>query len=234
MQKIPTSLKTQPTSTQAHKPEKASHGTIFSRGKGSGSKLFLSLKNIFSRTEKSKAIAGVAKAVPQATIEPIKTPQTKKVRFVPENRKIEIPIPSISTEISNKTAEKKSNQLQNLTDKEPEQLEFEKYFKDNFDKKLTSELNEIFPGYGLQNKNFVNAANAVMIGQMNDPSKLMEKENIKEGVKSKLNAQFSGSIEADTMDAIIDAVSISFDFADVQEVRRMNELASQKNRLEEV
>jgi len=69
---------------------------------------------------------------------------------------------------------------------------------------------------------------------MNDPSKLLEKENMKEGVKSTLNAQFSGSIEADTMDAIIDAVSISFDFADVQEVRRMNELASQKTRLEEI
>jgi hypothetical protein len=53
-------------------------------------------------------------------------------------------------------------------------------------------------------------------------------------VKSKLNAQVSGSIEAKMMDAIIDAVSISFDFADVQEVRRVNELASQKNRLEEV
>ena len=49
-----------------------------------------------------------------------------------------------------------------------------------------------------------------------------------------MNAQLGDSIEADTMDAIIDAVSISFDFAEVQEVRRVNELASQKNRLEEI
>jgi hypothetical protein len=174
--------------------------------------------------------------VPQATIEPIKTPQTKKVRFAPENRKIEMPmqIPSNSTEIYNKTAEKKSNQLQNPTDKEPEQLESEKYVKYNFNNKLNSVLNEVFPESKIYVNNFIEAANAVMTEQMNDSSKLLEKENIKEGVKSKLNAQFSGSIEADTMDAIINAVSISFDFADVQEVRRVNELASQKTRLEEI
>ena len=106
MSRIPTSFKIQTTSTQAQSTEKASHGTLFTRGKGSGSKLFLALKNFFSRTEKSKASAEVAKAVPQATIEPIKTPQTKKVRFALENRKIEMPMPSNSTEISHKTAEK--------------------------------------------------------------------------------------------------------------------------------
>lgn len=234
MSRIPTSLKIQTTSTQAHKPEEAGHGTIFSRGKGSGSKLFLSLKNIFSRTEKSKASATVAQAVPQATIKSIKTPQTRQVRFAAENRKIETPKPSNSTEISNATAEKKSNQLQNLTGKKPEQLEFEKYFKDNFNNKLKSLLNEIFPESNLYVKNFINAANTVMTGQMNDPSKLLEKENIKEGVKSKLIAQFSGSIEADMMDAIIDAVGTSFDFADAQEFGKMNELASQKIRPEEI
>ena len=180
MNRILTSLKSQTTSTQAQSIEKANHGTLFARGKDSGSKLLLSLKNFFSRTEKSKANAAVAKAVPQATIEPIKTPQTKKVRFASENRKIEMPMPSSSTEMSTKTAEKKSNPVQNLNDKEPEQLEFEKYFKDDFNKKLTSELNEIFPNSGLYNKNFVNAANAVMIGQMNDPSKVPEKESVKE------------------------------------------------------
>jgi hypothetical protein len=234
LNKIPTSVKIQTTSTQAHKREEARDGTIFSRGKGSGSKLFLSLKNLFSRTDKSSASSTVAKAVPQATIEPIKTPQTKKVRSAYENRKIEMPMPSNSTEISNKNAEKKSNQLQNPTDKEPEQLESEKYVKDSFNNKLKSVLNEVFPDSNLYVKNFINAANAVMTEQMTDPSKLLDKENIKEGVKSKLNAQLGDSIEADTMDAIIDAVSISFDFAEVQEVRRVNELASQKNRLEEI
>lgn len=242
MNKIPTSVKIPTTSTQADKLQKASDGTIFSRGKGSGSKLFLSLKNLFSRTDKSSASSTVAKAVPQATIEPIKTPQTKKVRFEYENRKIEIPMqmqmqmqmPSNSTEISNKTAEKKSNQLQNPTDKEPEQLESEKYVKDSFNNKLKSVLNEVFYESNVDVNNIIEAANAVMTEQMTDPSKLLDKENIKEGVKSKLNAQVSGSIEAKMMDAIIDAISISFDFADVQEVRRMNELASQKTRLEEI
>lgn len=234
MNKIPTSFKTQAASTQAPKPEEASHTTIFSRGKGFGSKLFLSLKNIFSRTDKSSASSAVAKAVPQATVKSIKTPQTKKVRFAAENRKIETPTPSNSTEVSDKAAEKKSNHLQNINPKEPEQLEFEKYFKHNFNDCLKSELNEVFPDSNLYVKNFINAANTVLTDNMNDPSKLIEKENIKEGVKSKLTAQFCGSLAAETMDAIIDAVSISFDFADAQEFRRMNELASQRIRAEEI
>lgn len=234
MNKIPTSFKTQAISTQAYKPEEASHTTIFSRDKGFGSKLFLSLKNIFSRTKKSKASSAVAKAVPQATVESIKTPQTKKVRFAAETRKIETPMPSNSTEISDKAAEKKSNHLQNINPKEPEQLEFEKYFKDNFNDCLKLVLNEVFPDSNLYVKNFINAANTVLTDNMNDPSKLLEKENIKEGVKLKLTAQFRDSFAAETIDAIIDAVSISFDFASAQKLRRMNELASQKIRPEEI
>lgn len=226
MSRIPTSLKIQTTSTQAHKPEEAGHGTIFARGKGSGSKLFLSLKNLFSRTEKSKASAEVAKAVPQATIKPITTPQTKKVRFALENRKIEMPMPSNSTEISNKTAEKKSNQLQNLTDKEPEQLELEKYLKDNFNEKLTSELNEIFPNSGPYNKNYVNAAKDVLTDQMKDASQLLNKENLIGGVMSRLNNQFDNSLEKETMGYIINAVSISFDYTNAQLDRKMKDSVS--------
>ena len=86
MNKIPTSFKIQTTSTQSHKPEETSHTTIFSRGKNSGSKLFLSLKNIFSRADKSSASAAVTKAVPQATIAPIKTENKKSVRFEPDQQ----------------------------------------------------------------------------------------------------------------------------------------------------
>jgi hypothetical protein len=77
LNRIPTSFNTQTSSTQAHKPEEASHATIFSRGKGFGSKLFFSLKNLFSRTDKSSASAAVTKAVPQATIDSIKTENKK-------------------------------------------------------------------------------------------------------------------------------------------------------------
>ena len=77
MNKIPTSFKTQATSTQAHKTEKASQATIFSRGKSSGSKLFFSLKNLFSRTDKSSASSAVAKVIPQAPIGSIGTKNEK-------------------------------------------------------------------------------------------------------------------------------------------------------------
>ena len=88
MNRIPKSLTTKTTSTQAHKPEGASHATSFSRGKGSGSKLFLSLKNLFSRTEKSSASAAVTKAVPQTTIDSIKTENKKSdsVKLTPRDR----------------------------------------------------------------------------------------------------------------------------------------------------
>lgn len=77
MKRTSTSLNTQTSSTQAHKPEKASHATIFSRGKGSGSKLFLSLKNLFSRTEKSQAKTVVAQAVKMVMTDSIKSEVTK-------------------------------------------------------------------------------------------------------------------------------------------------------------
>ncbi len=77
MKRIPTSFNTQTRSTQAHKTEEASHATIFSRGKGSGSKLFLSLKNLFSRTDKSQAKTVVAQAFNVATNDSIKSEVTK-------------------------------------------------------------------------------------------------------------------------------------------------------------
>lgn len=77
MNRILKSLTTKTTSTQAHKPEGASHATIFSRGKGSGGKLFLSLKNLFSRTEKSQAKTVVAQAVNVPTTDSIKSEVTK-------------------------------------------------------------------------------------------------------------------------------------------------------------
>ncbi len=77
MNRISKFLTTKSTSTQARKSEEASHATIFSRGKGSGSKSFLSLKNLFSRTEKSQAKTVVAQAVKMVTIESIKSEVTK-------------------------------------------------------------------------------------------------------------------------------------------------------------
>ncbi len=221
MNKIPTSFKLQLNSTQAQKAEEVSHVTIFSRGIDSGRKLLLSLKNLFSRNKKSTASAEVAKAVPQATIEPIKTPQTKKVKFDPNNLKIETPMASNFTEISNKAAEKKSNQLQELVSKDPVQLSAEKSFKDSFATSLKIKLNETFTDSNLFVRNVVNAADIVMTRQMNDASQELKKENIQEEIKTKLNSQFANSIADETMDSIINAVGISFDFADAEELRKM-------------
>ena len=77
MNRISKLFTTKTTSTQANKPEGASHATIFSRGKGSGGKLFLSLKNLFSRTEKSQAKTVVAQAVNVPTTDSIKSEVTK-------------------------------------------------------------------------------------------------------------------------------------------------------------
>jgi gas vesicle protein len=73
LRKLSTLFKTQPTSAQAYKTEKASTATIFSRGKESSSKLLLSLKNLFSRTDKSSAKAAVTQEVPKDIIGPIKS-----------------------------------------------------------------------------------------------------------------------------------------------------------------
>ncbi len=86
MNKILTLLKTQPISTQAQSTEKADHGAIFLRNKDSGNKLFLSLKDLFSRTDKSSASTVVTKAVPHATIGPIKAENKKSVRFEPDQQ----------------------------------------------------------------------------------------------------------------------------------------------------
>ncbi len=137
------------------------------------------------------------------------------------------------TEISNKTTEKKSNQLETPTGKLPEQLDFEKFFKHNFNESLRLALDQTFDS-SLFNKNVISAANTVITMQMNDDSQVLKKENIVKAIESKLIAQFNNSIESEIMEGIINAVSISFDFADAQEVRKMNELASHKTRLEEM
>lgn len=86
MSRIPTLFKTQTPSTQAHKPEEASHATIFSRGKGSSSKLFLSLKNLFFRTEKVPASMAIEKAVPQAGTQSIRTEKNMSVLKLTKNQ----------------------------------------------------------------------------------------------------------------------------------------------------
>jgi hypothetical protein len=85
---IPPSIKTQTTSTEEKSTENASHGTLLERRKGSGSKLLLALKDLFSRTEKSSAKAAVTNAVPQATTESIKTENKKSdsVKSTPRDR----------------------------------------------------------------------------------------------------------------------------------------------------
>jgi hypothetical protein len=77
LQKILTSLKLKLNPTQARQTEKPNHAIIFSRTEKSESKLFLSLKNFFSRSDKSSASSVVVKAIPQATIDSIKTENKK-------------------------------------------------------------------------------------------------------------------------------------------------------------
>ena len=77
MHKILTSLSGSPNATQARPTEKSNYTTIFSRTEKSESKFFLSLKNFFSRTDKSAASAAVEKAIPQAPIGSIGTKNEK-------------------------------------------------------------------------------------------------------------------------------------------------------------
>ena len=86
MAKILTAFKSLLSTNQVGQTEKVSHTTIFSRGENSGSKLFLSLKNIFSRTEKSQAKAVVAQAVPEATTGSIKADHKKLDHLEPDPR----------------------------------------------------------------------------------------------------------------------------------------------------
>jgi hypothetical protein len=86
LQKILTSLRVGPNATQARPTEKSNYTTIFSRTEKSESKFFLSLKNFFSRADKSSASSAVAKVIPQATTESIKTENTKSVIFEPDQR----------------------------------------------------------------------------------------------------------------------------------------------------
>jgi hypothetical protein len=77
LQKILTSLKLKLNPAQARQTEKPDHAIIFSRTEKSESKLFLSLKNFFSRSDKSSASSVVVKAIPQATIDSMKTENKK-------------------------------------------------------------------------------------------------------------------------------------------------------------
>jgi hypothetical protein len=83
LQKILTSLRVGPNATQARPTEKSNHTTIFSRGADSGRKLLSSLKNFFSRTNKSPASATVAQAIPKSTTESIKVEKKKTISFEP-------------------------------------------------------------------------------------------------------------------------------------------------------
>lgn len=77
MHKILTLLTGSPNATQARPTEKSNYTTIFSRTEKSESKFFLSLKNFFSRADKSSASSAVAKVIPQAPIGSIGTKNEK-------------------------------------------------------------------------------------------------------------------------------------------------------------
>ncbi len=97
----------------------------------------------------------------------------------------------------------------------------EKSFKDSFATSLKIKLNETFTDSNLFVRNVVNAADIVMTRQMNGASQELKKENVQEEIKTKLNSQLANSIADETMDSIINAVGISFDFADAEELRKM-------------
>lgn len=71
MKAIQTLLRGSNSTTSAHKIEETKGQTVFSRRADSSGKLFSSLKNLFSRAEKSQAREVVTQTAPQAALKPV-------------------------------------------------------------------------------------------------------------------------------------------------------------------
>lgn len=225
LQKILTSLNVRSDATQARKTEKASDGTIFSRGADSGRKLLLSLKKFFSRTEKTPASMAVEKAVSQAGTQSIRT-EKKHVRSELNQDSRKTQLLSNSTDVS-KDTEKKSNQLQAPITKDTGQLNFEQSFITDFDTKIKSLLLDKIPG-GETNqkvKRFcdlvISVANTALGNQINNDFNELTQENLEREIESTLNSKFTINISDKLMAEIKNAVRISFDFAGAEELRKM-------------
>lgn len=284
MSKILTSLKKQATSTQAHKLEEASDGTIFSGDKGSGSKLFLLLKNLFTRTDKSSASAAVTKAVPQAAtrsinseVEKLSRPELdlrgrvrQVYRQLPNQTEVKVShfdtavhkiidgtklydgeltktlkeLGDIKTSVEQNKEMNDASKNQLLKDidlliklapngKEKigtghsPQTQMVQSFKTNFDSNLKLMIAKI-PGMNEQSANvkiiraaIIRTANTELRLQINDDSNELKKENFKKAFEATLKIQFNNNISSDLLNQITKAVSDSFDFADAEELRKM-------------
>ena len=159
-------------------------------------------------------------------MESIRT-EKKQVHFEPDQDSRKTQLLSDFTEVANNSAEKKSNQMHKPVTKDPEQLSFEKSFMNDFDTKLRSILpdkirgGEKDPNIKIFCETVIKIVNAELDRQINNGSNDLQKENIEKEVELTLNSQFKSNIPNELLAEIKNAVSISFDFADAEELRKM-------------
>lgn len=131
------------------------------------------------------------------------------------------------SEITDKAVEQNSNQSSKPVGDDFGQLDFEKSFRNDFKKAFASALEKMIDlnDSSVNTIDFigvtVNTAETVLARQMNDTSQTITKQNLAKNIESALNSTFNNDISPEIMGSIMNAVSNSFDFADAEELKKM-------------
>lgn len=131
------------------------------------------------------------------------------------------------SEIWKKAVQTNPHQPSMPVGQQSEQLIFEKSFVNDFKVALRSALDNMVDTDNQRGNTgtfigvIVDIAGTELIRQMKDESKIMKKEDVEKNIQSRLNSTFNNDIPIAMMTNILDAISMSFDFADAEELRKM-------------